>query len=114
MTRITISAAAKRGFASRPIDVGGQTINTATAMGRMFLTMMAGFAELERGLARERADREDPGLAPGWDLLQQDRQAPKCRGDQGQAGRRLPRQHDPRDRRQRSARTRRGMSEPAA
>jgi DNA invertase Pin-like site-specific DNA recombinase len=36
------------------IDVGGQTINTSTAMGRMFLTMMAGFAELERGLARER------------------------------------------------------------
>lgn len=36
------------------IDVGGQTINTATAMGRMFLTMMAGFAELERNLIAER------------------------------------------------------------
>ena len=36
------------------IDVGGQSINTATAMGRMFLTMMAGFAELERNLIAER------------------------------------------------------------
>jgi len=36
------------------LDVGGQTINTSTAMGRMFLTMMAGFAELERNLIAER------------------------------------------------------------
>jgi len=44
----------RAGVAMHLIDVGGQTINTSTAMGRMFLTMMAGFAELERGLARER------------------------------------------------------------
>jgi len=31
-------------------DVGGQTINTAAAIGRMFLAMVAGFAELKRGL----------------------------------------------------------------
>ena len=36
------------------IDVGGQSINTGSAMGRMFLTMMAGFAELERNLISER------------------------------------------------------------
>jgi len=36
------------------VDVGGQAINTAAAMGRMFLTMMAGFAELERNLISER------------------------------------------------------------
>jgi site-specific DNA recombinase len=36
------------------IDVGGQAINTSSAMGRMFLTMMAGFAELERNLISER------------------------------------------------------------
>lgn len=36
------------------IDIGGQSINTSTAMGRMFLTMMAGFAELERNLISER------------------------------------------------------------
>jgi DNA invertase Pin-like site-specific DNA recombinase len=37
------------------IDVGGQSINTSSAMGRMFLTMMAGFAELERNLISERS-----------------------------------------------------------
>jgi DNA invertase Pin-like site-specific DNA recombinase len=36
------------------VDVGGQAINTGSAMGRMFLTMMAGFAELERGIIAER------------------------------------------------------------
>jgi DNA invertase Pin-like site-specific DNA recombinase len=36
------------------VDMGGQTINTASPMGRMFLTMMAGFAELERNLVSER------------------------------------------------------------
>jgi site-specific DNA recombinase len=36
------------------VDHGGQSINTASAVGRMFLTMLAGFAEFERGLIRER------------------------------------------------------------
>ncbi len=36
------------------VDMGGQTLNTATAMGRMFLTMTAAFAELERNLIAER------------------------------------------------------------
>ncbi|MEE7442641.1 recombinase family protein [Methylobacterium oryzae] len=44
----------KAGIALHLVDVGGQTINTAAAMGRMFLTMMAGFAELERNLIAER------------------------------------------------------------
>jgi DNA invertase Pin-like site-specific DNA recombinase len=34
--------------------MGGQSINTASAMGRMMLTMMAAFAELERNLIAER------------------------------------------------------------
>jgi DNA invertase Pin-like site-specific DNA recombinase len=34
--------------------MGGQTLNTATAMGRFFLNIMAGFAELERNLIAER------------------------------------------------------------
>jgi DNA invertase Pin-like site-specific DNA recombinase len=42
------------GISLHLIDMGGQTINTATAMGRMFLTMMAGFAELEKNLIGER------------------------------------------------------------
>lgn len=36
------------------IDLGGQTIDTSTAMGRFFLTVMAGAAELERNLIGER------------------------------------------------------------
>jgi len=44
----------RAGIAMHLVDVGGQAINTAAAMGRMFLTMMAGFAELERNLISER------------------------------------------------------------
>jgi DNA invertase Pin-like site-specific DNA recombinase len=38
----------------RLIDFGGQSIDTKSAMGRMFLTMAAGFAEFERRLTGER------------------------------------------------------------
>lgn len=44
----------KAGVALHLVDMGGQTINTASAMGRFFLSMMAGFAELERNLIAER------------------------------------------------------------
>lgn len=44
----------KAGIALRLVDMGGQTLNTATAMGRFFLNVMAGFAELERNLLAER------------------------------------------------------------
>jgi DNA invertase Pin-like site-specific DNA recombinase len=44
----------KAGIALHVLDMGGQSINTASAMGRMFLTMVAGFAELERNLIAER------------------------------------------------------------
>ena len=36
------------------VDLGGQPIDTSTAMGRFFLTVMAGVAEMERNLIRER------------------------------------------------------------
>ncbi|RJQ55924.1 MAG: recombinase family protein [Actinobacteria bacterium] len=36
------------------VDMGGQALNTGSAMGRFFLGMMAGFAELERNLIAER------------------------------------------------------------
>jgi DNA invertase Pin-like site-specific DNA recombinase len=42
------------GVALHIIDMGGQAFNTASAMGRMMLTMMAAFAELERNLVSER------------------------------------------------------------
>lgn len=44
----------RRGIALHLIDMGGATINTASAMGRLFMTMSAGFAELERNLIAER------------------------------------------------------------
>lgn len=44
----------KAGVALHLVDMGGQTLNTATAMGRFFLNIMAGFAELERNLIAER------------------------------------------------------------
>ena len=36
------------------VDMGGQAIDTSTDMGRFFLTVMAGAAEMERNLVRER------------------------------------------------------------
>jgi DNA invertase Pin-like site-specific DNA recombinase len=36
------------------VDQGGQAIDTSTAMGRFMLTIMAGVAEMERNLIRER------------------------------------------------------------
>jgi DNA invertase Pin-like site-specific DNA recombinase len=42
------------GIALHLVDMGGQALNTASAMGRFFLSTMAGFAELERNLIAER------------------------------------------------------------
>ena len=44
----------RTGIGLHLIDMGGQSVNTAKPMGRMMLTMMAGFAELERNLIAER------------------------------------------------------------
>jgi site-specific DNA recombinase len=44
----------RAGAALHLIDVGGQTIDTSSTMGRFFLTVMAGCAEMERGLIRDR------------------------------------------------------------
>lgn len=44
----------ERKVALHLVDLGGQTIDTGTAMGRFFLTVMAGAAELERNLIGER------------------------------------------------------------
>jgi len=44
----------RAGIALHMVDMGGASMNTASAMGRMFLTLMAGCAELERNLVAER------------------------------------------------------------
>ncbi len=44
----------KAGVALHLVDMGGQSLSTASAMGRMFLTLMAGCAELEKNLVGER------------------------------------------------------------
>ena len=44
----------RSGVALHLVDMGGQALDTSTAMGRFFLTVMAGAAEMERNLIRER------------------------------------------------------------
>ena len=44
----------RQGVALHLVDMGGQSLNTASAVGRMMLTMTAGFAEFERNLISER------------------------------------------------------------
>ena len=44
----------RMGVALHLVDMGGQAIDTSSAMGRFFLTVMAGAAEMERNLIRER------------------------------------------------------------
>ena len=51
---VTTKAWDRKGIGLHIIDMGGQAIDTSSAMGRMFLTMVAGFAELERNLISER------------------------------------------------------------
>ena len=42
------------GIALHVVDMGGAALNASSAMGRMFLTVASGFAELERALISER------------------------------------------------------------
>jgi len=51
---VTTKAWDNAGIALHLVDMGGQALNTASAMGRFFLNTMAGFAELERNLISER------------------------------------------------------------
>lgn len=51
---LTIDHWEKVGKALHLVEMGGAPMNTRSAMGRMFLTMLAGFAEFERKLISER------------------------------------------------------------
>ncbi len=44
----------KAGITLHLLDLGGQAVNTSSPMGRMMLTMVSAFAELERNLIAER------------------------------------------------------------
>ena len=44
----------RKGVALHLVDLGGQAVDTSTAMGQFFLLIMSGVAEMERGLIRER------------------------------------------------------------
>jgi DNA invertase Pin-like site-specific DNA recombinase len=44
----------ERGVSMHLVDLGGQTVDTSTPMGRFMLTLLAGVAEMERGLIAER------------------------------------------------------------
>jgi len=44
----------KAGIRLHLVDMGGAAVDTGSAMGRFFLSVLAGFAELERGLISER------------------------------------------------------------
>lgn len=48
------SSSDKDGVSLHLVEMGGQSLSTGSAMGRMFLTLMAGCAELERNLGAER------------------------------------------------------------
>lgn len=51
---VTVEQWDARNIALHLIDLGGASLDTSTAIGRLFLTMTSGFAELERNLASER------------------------------------------------------------
>lgn len=44
----------KQGASLHLLDLGGSTLDTSSALGRFFLTVMAGAAELERSLVKDR------------------------------------------------------------
>ncbi len=59
------------------VDMNGMALSTGSAMGRMFLTMAAGFAELERNLISERtkaalAYKKEQGVRLGRPPLSRD------------------------------------------
>lgn len=50
----TVEAWDKAGIALHLVDMGGQTVDTGTSAGKLFLTMLSGFAEFERSIGGER------------------------------------------------------------
>lgn len=53
-TLVAVEDWEKRSVALHLLDLGGMSVDTSTAMGKMFLTMLAGLAEMERNVTSER------------------------------------------------------------
>jgi DNA invertase Pin-like site-specific DNA recombinase len=53
---VNVEAWETGGVALHILNLGGQTIDTSTPTGKFFITIMAGAAELERNLIRERCN----------------------------------------------------------
>ena len=51
---VTVEAWEKKNIGLHILNIGGQTIDTTTPTGKFFLTIMAGAAELEKNLIKER------------------------------------------------------------
>ncbi|WP_413543167.1 recombinase family protein [Citricoccus nitrophenolicus] len=59
----------ERGVNLRVLNLGGDSVDTSTAMGKMMLTVMAGLAEMELEIKRERInDSVEKRRAKGGDL----------------------------------------------
>ena len=69
----------RAGIALHLVDLGGTSIDTSSSMGRLWLTMLSGFAEFERALISERTTTalahikarggRTGGLTYGWRLV---------------------------------------------
>lgn len=78
----------EQGVGLHLIDVGGQALDTTSAMGKFFVTMLAALAEMERNRIRERtrealahkkANGERVGHIPyGWSLVANDEHHRDC------------------------------------
>src|SRR5208337_2331627 len=53
---INVEAWEKKGVSLHILNLGGTTIDTSTPTGKFFITVMAGAAELERNMIRERCN----------------------------------------------------------
>jgi len=49
-----VTAWERRGLALHLVELGGQSVDTSSATGRLFVSMLASFAEFERNLIRDR------------------------------------------------------------
>jgi DNA invertase Pin-like site-specific DNA recombinase len=49
-----VEAWEEAGISLHLVDMGGQSVNTGSSMGKMLITMLAGFAEFERNMIAER------------------------------------------------------------